>query len=60
MCRSWGSSFVAGASGSMLQGQPVWHVSSRETLSVDTVYQLFSQSAADITGVAIWDNTVSV
>lgn len=56
--RSWGRYFVAAASGSMLQGQPVWCVSSGDDLNLDMVQQLFSQSAADITAVAFWDNNV--
>ena len=43
----------------MLQGQPVWRVSFRdEDLSVEVIQELFSQSAADITAVAVWDNSV--
>ena len=58
-CRSWGSDFVAGANGSMLQGQPVWRVTTDgEELSVEVVQELFSQSAADITAVATWDQSV--
>ena len=50
---------MAGANGSMLQGQPVWRVASGgEELSVDVVQELFSQSAADITAVAVWDTSV--
>lgn len=57
--RSWGSDFVAGANGSMLQGQPVWRVTTGgEELSVDVIQELFSQSAADITAVAVWDHSV--
>ena len=44
----------------MLQGQPVWRVSCAEDTSIDMVQQLFSQSASDITAVAIWDNIVSL
>ena len=57
--RSWRRYFVAAASGSMLQGQPVWCVSPGDELSLVMVQQLFSQSAADIIAVAFWDNNVS-
>ena len=38
----------------------MWHVSCAEDTSIDMVQQLFSQSASDITAVAIWDNIVSL
>lgn len=54
---TWGKSFIAAADKCLIQGQPIWKVDQAD-LSLSSSCTLFSQSAADITAVAFWDDTV--
>ncbi|XP_060556281.1 uncharacterized protein LOC132716955 [Ruditapes philippinarum] len=56
--RSWGHHFVAAADRSILQGQPIWRSSHRSTTDTKKLCTVFSQSIADMTAVAFWEDTV--
>ncbi|XP_053399893.1 uncharacterized protein LOC123557594 [Mercenaria mercenaria] len=56
--RSWGNHFVAAANRSLIQGQPIWRSVDQSNAETEILCTLYSQSAADITAVAFWEDTV--